>query len=159
MLNVSPTENHKRTLLGVSSSGKARNKLHNVIMFDMALKLNLLTCFRCKLQIESVDEFSIDHKIPYLYGTSALFWDLDNIAFSHKVCNSKASRVDTDACIQFKESRRRRVKDGFSFCSKCKIEKEVENFGKVSAMWNGLNSICKKCRSERRKVLYDINKK
>ena len=40
------------------------------------------------------ETFSIDHKVPWLDSEDplALFFDLDNIAFSHKSCNYGARR-------------------------------------------------------------------
>lgn len=48
-------------------------------------------CFRCKEKIDSVDDFSIDHKDPWLHSTDPkkLFFDLENVAFSHEKCNYK----------------------------------------------------------------------
>jgi len=46
------------------------------------------TCFRCGREMTR-DDFSIEHKSPWLDSDDPvkLFFDLDNIAFSHKSCN------------------------------------------------------------------------
>ena len=40
-------------------------------------------CFKCKSKIKIVEELSIEHKLPWEGISIELFWDLDNIAFSH----------------------------------------------------------------------------
>lgn len=66
----------------------ACNKLKKHILYSLAEKLNMLTCFRCNEKIDNIDNFSIDHKISWKDDVS-LFWDLDNISFSHSKCNFK----------------------------------------------------------------------
>ena len=74
--------------------GTARNMLNKRIMFSMVQRLGLDTCHRCGQPIEDVDDLSVEHKKAWLYEPNAreLFFDLDNIAFSHHKCNSGASR-------------------------------------------------------------------
>ena len=70
----------------------ARNKLNRMLLFEMAGKLGLLSCFQCGRQIETLVEFSVEHKIPW-QGTvtpQETFYDLSNIAFSHHLCNARA---------------------------------------------------------------------
>lgn len=45
-------------------------------------------CFRCGGELTR-ETFSIDHKVSWLHGENppGLFFDLDNIAFSHLKCN------------------------------------------------------------------------
>jgi hypothetical protein len=45
-------------------------------------------------EIESEKQLSIEHKIPWLDSENpiSLFFDLENIAFSHLSCNSSAAR-------------------------------------------------------------------
>lgn len=72
------------------SHGKARNLLVNSLMYDMASRLDRDTCYRCGEKIESVKDFSIDHIEPWEGTDNApeKFFDLDNIAFSHLLCNT-----------------------------------------------------------------------
>ena len=42
--------------------------------------------------IASSDDLGIDHQEPWLDVSVERFWDLSNIAFSHKVCNNRARR-------------------------------------------------------------------
>lgn len=44
--------------------GTACNKLRKMILFNSAIKLGEDSCFRCKQRIESIDEFTIEHKVP-----------------------------------------------------------------------------------------------
>jgi hypothetical protein len=99
--------NKKDILLGVPQ-GTAANKLRKSIMFEMAKQLCLATCFRCKEQIISVNEFSIEHKEPWEQSPTPLetFLDLSNIAFSHHSCNCAAARRPTKKYASAKEARR-----------------------------------------------------
>ena len=73
--------------------GTAQNRLRKAIMFQMIQKLGLDICFQCGKKIETIEELSIEHKISWLYSNNPkeLFFDLDNIAFSHLKCNSLAA--------------------------------------------------------------------
>lgn len=86
-----PAEKRKRDQLGMPS-GTANARLKVMLMFKLAKLLNMTICVRCGMEIESIKDFSIDHIIPWLDNDVALFWDLDNVAFAHKVCNCKAAR-------------------------------------------------------------------
>lgn len=90
------SKNHKalrEEQLGMSV-GKARNILNKSIMFMLVQKSNMDTCFQCGHKIESVDELTVEHMTPWLHEENAieLYFDLDNIAFSHAFCNSSAAR-------------------------------------------------------------------
>jgi hypothetical protein len=76
------------------SIGKAQNQLRKMILFDFVVKCGMDACYRCGEKIESVDEFTIEHKIPWLDSDDPIenFFDLDNIAFSHPSCNYGAAR-------------------------------------------------------------------
>src|SRR3954466_13344453 len=67
--------------------GTASNRLRKLLLFHYVKKAGHDICFKCSTPIETVEEFSIEHKQPWLYISSDLFWDLDNIAFSHLKCN------------------------------------------------------------------------
>lgn len=74
--------------LGISYN-TARYRLNRLIMFDFAKRLGLDNCYRCGLKIESIDDFTVDHKERWLNVDPKLFWDMNNIAFSHQRCNSR----------------------------------------------------------------------
>lgn len=85
----------RQNILG-ESFGAATCKLRKAIMFDLAQKLNLTVCFRCGKEIQLKD-FSIEHKIAWMNSENPIdmFYDLDNIAFSHRSCNSRAASRPT----------------------------------------------------------------
>jgi len=72
--------------------GTAQGRLRKNIMYTLVKRAGLDKCYVCEETIESVKDFSIEHKIPWLHNDRALFWDLDNIAFSHLSCNSSSAR-------------------------------------------------------------------
>jgi hypothetical protein len=73
--------------------GTATNRLRKNIMFSLVQAMELDTCFRCGKKIENVENFSIEHKIAWMDSENPkeLFFDLDNIAFSHLKCNIGAA--------------------------------------------------------------------
>lgn len=78
-------------LLGLNV-GTATHKLKKAIMFDMAEKLGILTCFRCQQQISTVEDLTVDHKEAWQRANNPqeAFFSLENIAFSHPNCNVRA---------------------------------------------------------------------
>ena len=81
----------KSKFLGMSH-GKASHKLRKNLMYRLAEKVGMLSCYRCGEEIQDVGDFTIEHKEPWLHVDPSLFWDLDNIAFSHSFCNTGAQR-------------------------------------------------------------------
>ena len=79
-----------KRLLGVSH-GTAAHHLGRAIMFRLVQQTKQDVCYRCKKTIKRIEEFSIEHKEPWQHADNPkdTFFDLDNIAFSHKVCNSR----------------------------------------------------------------------
>jgi hypothetical protein len=84
----------KSKQLGMSF-GTAGQQLRKNIMFELIKKCNLDTCYQCGEKIESVDNLSIEHKTPWLHSDNPveLFFDIDNIAFSHLKCNVLNKRM------------------------------------------------------------------
>lgn len=82
----------KAEQLGMNPS-TASHKLVKDILFQLVQETGKDWCFQCGAKIER-NNFSIEHKVPWLHSDDpkALFFDLDNIAFSHKECNSLAAR-------------------------------------------------------------------
>lgn len=95
--------------------GTALHRLRKNIIFEFARKCEMNICFQCKLEIKSVEEFSIEHKVPYLDSSNPvkLFFDIDNIAFSHLSCNCLAGRR-----LKCKCGSTRKYLEGCR-CSKC----------------------------------------
>lgn len=79
----------KQEQLGMNP-GTASNRLVKDLLYSM---LQDKKCYLCKEHMER-ENFSIEHKIPWLDSEDpiGLFFDLDNIAFSHRSCNSSRGR-------------------------------------------------------------------
>ena len=92
---------NKSNFLGMPF-GTAMNKLRKMVLFDLLKKNGKNTCYRCNKEIVSVDDLSIEHKKSWLNVDASLFWDLDNIDFSHLMCN----------CSQPKDSLRKETTHG-----------------------------------------------
>jgi len=83
------SKNAKKTeQLGISFS-TANSQLRKMIMFKLVQQAGLDICHQCKRKIEEIENFSIEHKVPWLDKENAkeLFFDLNNIGFSHTRCN------------------------------------------------------------------------
>jgi len=74
--------------------GTACGRLRKAIMFSLIQELGLDACYQCGHPIESVGDLSIEHKEHWLHSDDPVgkFFDLENIAFSHLICNSLARR-------------------------------------------------------------------
>ena len=122
--------------------GTACGRLRKIIMFHLIQKLKLDTCVRCKKLITNINDLSIEHIKPWLDIDINLFWDLNNIGFSHLSCNSKASR---------NPQKKKKVK-GKYWCWRCKKYLEKEKFPPSRSK---KHTECTKCysayRSEYRK--------
>lgn len=83
----------KSEQLGMNAS-TAYARLRKMIMFQLIKETNKDICYHCGEKIENVEDLSIEHKEKWLYSDNPadLFFDLDNIAFSHLSCNIKDSR-------------------------------------------------------------------
>lgn len=75
--------------------GTANNKLRLKVIYSLLCQQNLNKCFRCDGQIEYVEDLSIIHKEPWFNIDSNLFWDMKNIAFSHRN-NCGAAKQDSN---------------------------------------------------------------
>jgi hypothetical protein len=86
------TQQRKTQQLKMNPS-TASQKLVKDILYSFILRLGLNECFQCGDEMER-DNFSIEHKIPWLDSEDPidLFFNLDNISFSHHVCNVNAAR-------------------------------------------------------------------
>lgn len=74
--------------------GTAASRLRKIVMFDLVKQLNKGYCYKCGNKITDVEDFSIEHKIPWLDSEKPIkvYFDLDNIAFSHRSCNVGSRR-------------------------------------------------------------------
>lgn len=81
----------KAEQLGMNPS-TASGRLIKDTLFKMAMEAGH-TCFQCGEALTR-DTFSIEHKEPWLDSEDprGMYFDQDNIAFSHLSCNVKAAR-------------------------------------------------------------------
>src|SRR5690348_14699814 len=83
----------KNKQLGIDF-GTATSRLKKELLFKYIKKAGDNFCFQCGAEIETVDEMSVEHKVPWLDSEdpTKLFFNLGNIAFSHLSCNIKSRR-------------------------------------------------------------------
>lgn len=74
--------------------GTASGRLRKTIIFQLLKEVNKNFCFQCGAEIETEKDLSIEHKIPWLDSEKPkeMFFDLENIGFSHLTCNVAAAR-------------------------------------------------------------------
>jgi hypothetical protein len=72
----------------------ARKKLVNYILLDFLQQLGQDNCWQCGRKIQSVSDLTIEHIEPWSSSEDpvAAYFDLKNISFSHKSCNSQKIR-------------------------------------------------------------------
>lgn len=82
--------NKNRYELLKESYGSARARLTRMILFQLVIETNKNICFRCGKKIEKISDFSIEHKESWQKAKNPkeAFFDLDNISFSHLICNA-----------------------------------------------------------------------
>lgn len=136
---MSDSNKRKAEFLGMPY-GTACGKLRKKILFHFAKRLGDNICYRCGEKIENVEELSIDHKKEWLYTDTELFWDIDNIAFSHLACNTVARRWSG-----FKP---RESPPGMSWCANCKKFLPKKNFGKDKRRVCKTRARCNECRKK-----------
>ena len=119
--------------------GTATNKLRKLLLFDYAKRCNEDICYRCKTRIETIEEFSIEHTIPWERAENPVetFFDIGGITFSHLYCNVAAAYKPTDKSID--------APIGSKWCTTCKQYKPIENFSKDLSRKSGLNDKCSPC--------------
>ena len=139
-MGIKNTVKTKTAFLGMNY-GTACSKLRKEILFDYVKKAGNDICFRCGKRIESVREFSIEHKKAWLHEDAGLFWALENIAFSHLRCNSKVRRANYTQKII--------VPEGTARCFSCKRNLPKSAFGSARQQ-KGRNrdvrGYCNECR-------------
>ena len=103
------------------SFNKADSRLKKMILFRLVKKCNLDICYRCKDKIIKIENLSVEHKIPWMYSKNPqeLFFDLENIAFSHLKCNKKRyERMSKEFCLKMRNIRLNEKKIMCSICNK-----------------------------------------
>jgi len=114
--------------------GTAASKLKKMVLFDLIKQLNKDVCYRCGKKIEEISELSLDHMTPWENSENPvqLFFDVNNIAFSHLRCNVLNTSYRTSPVVnlecfnchkifeRLEREHRQRIKRGTKkfFCSK-----------------------------------------
>ena len=82
----------KQSQLGINPS-TASHRLVKDLLFNY---IKETPCFHCGKPLTR-ETFSIEHKVPWLDSEDpvGLYFDLNNIDFSHQACNASAARRPT----------------------------------------------------------------
>src|SRR5688500_10956784 len=120
----------KSAFLGMPH-GTACHRLRKMILLDLLRRYGENVCFKCSKLIETADELSIEHKLPWEGISVELFWDMENIAFSHLRCNKNHRRKGGRADM------RKEGPEGTAWCRNCKTFRPVLAFSRHSSRWNG----------------------
>lgn len=109
--------------------GTAANKLRKMIMFSLVRETGRDFCYRCKERIESIDTLSVEHIEPWLDSKNPveLYFNLENIAFSHTSCNAAGARRYNKGIIVSKHGTINRYNKYGCRCDKCRAVKVMHN--------------------------------
>ena len=132
----------KAATLGIPF-GTACNRLRKNILFHLLVRLNENVCFKCHELIEKVDDLSIEHKLPWEGVSADLFWDEDNIAFSHLQCNRPDRPSGGNAHAKIPPI------EGVCWCVPGEHFTSVDNFYRNESRPTGLQNWCKDHRPPR----------
>ena len=135
---MSNSNNKKSATLGIPH-GTANHRLRKNILFFLLKKHHENVCIRCSQVINTVEELSIEHIKPWEGISAELFWDLQNVAFSHLHCNRPHRPYSSPV---------RKVPTGMAWCYKCDKEKSIDEFHRNGSTRTGLNSECRTCKIE-----------
>lgn len=132
------TKRSRKEQLGMDY-GTACGRLRKMVLHHVLVQAGINECFRCKRLIETAEELSLDHKLSWLHVSAELFWDLDNVAFSHLRCNT----ID-------RPNRREPPSPEVAWCSDHKAWLPRSGFG-PGKRWDGTHPICRSCQAKRQK--------
>ena len=73
--------------------GTASGRLVKDLLWHFIVKADQHNCFRCGSKMTR-ENFSVEHKTPWLHSENPkdMFFDLDNVTFSHLNCNISSAR-------------------------------------------------------------------
>jgi hypothetical protein len=125
--------------------GTASARLRKNIMFNLLQRLNEAHCFKCGLAITTVTELSIEHKLPWEGRSAELFWNLNNIAFSHLRCNTPHERKNGA------DKLRKVGPQGTGWCCGCSQFLPAASFCRNIHRWDKLHSECRSCEKIRKR--------
>ncbi len=87
----------KSEQLGMNPS-TASGRLVKDVLWKLIVEAGQNMCYACSEEMTR-ETFSVEHKVPWLDSENpvGLYFDLENVAFSHKMCNySRARKVQRD---------------------------------------------------------------
>jgi len=121
--------------------GTANGRLRQSLLFHLVQRLGENICYKCQLPIETSNELSVEHKLPWQHADNAaeLFFDLTNISFSHRKCN-RPHRPHLQGMPQ-----KYVPEPGFAWCCAHQDFIALERFAVSHTRSNGLNSKCQDC--------------
>lgn len=138
----------KAETLGMAH-GTANNLLRRNIIFELLTTTWMEStpgiCFRCEKLILSADEMSIDHKQPWegRENGKELYWDIGNIAFSHRRCNKPHVRGNGSAL-------QRKVGPlGLIWCAGHQEFLPKDQFHSNQSRWTGVAPDCRVCANKK----------
>ncbi|SRR6266436_2979483 len=130
--------------------GTASHRLRKNILFHLLKKHDENRCFKCGEVIEKVEDLSIEHKKPWEGISAELFWDLENIAFSHIRCNVPHRRPGNPGCFPEPfHQKTQNAPEGKAWCTGHQDYLSIESFHSNQRNVNGVASYCKECRKVR----------
>ncbi len=118
----------------------ARGRLMKMILLRLIKKAGEDLCFKCGKKITSTEDLSLDHKLPWRGEDTKLFWDLENVAFSHVRCNKRDRTENTKT--------RKIGADGTSWCCRHQQFFPNDQFYRNKTHWNGRAPWCIACSEE-----------
>lgn len=133
--------------------GTAMNRLRKMVLFSLIQRVGEDTCYRCGKKIETVDDLTVEHKIGWSGKDTEVFWDLENIAFSHMLCNSLGADHHAGARergLATAAKTRKTGPAGTSWCSTCQQFLPESEFPRNRSGRNGLNRSCRECEKKRK---------
>lgn len=131
------TSNNKKSATLGMPHGTATGRLRKMVLFHLLKKHSENICVRCNKEIENVDDLSLEHIKPWEGISADLFWDLNNISFSHIFCN-RPHRL---------HGNKKFTSEGTAWCSGHQAELSIEEFQKCARKDDGLQPYCKACRT------------
>lgn len=124
------------------SHGAAAGQLRKRLLFHYITRMKENICFKCGGEITTADELSIEHKKPWENISVDLFWDIENITFSHLRCNRPHK-------FNMNEDKKFVAPEGQSWCVGHKMFEPVDKFNKNTSRSSGLSHYCKESRLDR----------
>ena len=133
-MGVDNSSKRKSEFLGIPY-GTAVGRLRKKVLFHLLQKHKENVCVRCTKEIQTVEDLSIEHIKPWEGRSVELFWNMDNVSFSHLKCNIPH--------FQGASKMRKQPPEGMAWCRAHKCFEPVGDFWKDEKRWNGLRKTCK----------------